>query len=425
MIIQGDILSDPAAAPKPGWLRIDGERIESVNLGSPPPSTTPECGGPGLVICPAFIDAHLHIPQIDSIGCDGMPLLQWLDRVIFPAETWWGAGAAPAMLKTAVRRMLREGTASFAGYLTSHAEINAEVLRRLTSGDNLPARLRFAAGRVAMDRNAPDALTAEDRTRAAMSPAPSPILPPPNPQAARAEPSANPRFAISCSDELLAEVGWACKEIAKTSGADILIQTHLAECEPEVRFVAELFPNSPNYTAVYDQFGLLTPRTLLAHAVHLSDEEFELVRRRGSVLVHCPHANVFLESGLFDLDRARDHDVRLALGSDVAAGSDIAMPRVARGMIETAKVRKLTIAPNAHIPTPADAWRLITQGNADAIGWADSGRLEPGAFADLLLLRVPETWRDEHLIGRLIYNWSSRLIEHRVIAGGLINPATI
>ena len=178
----------------------------------------------------------------------------------------------------------------------------------------------------------------------------------------------------------------------------------------------QLFTNDPNYTSVYDRHGLLTDRTLLAHCLHLNDDEWRLIAQRRSVVVHCPSANTFLKSGVFDLNAIRAHDVRLALGSDIAAGPDLAMPRVARAMIEVAKMRSMTIDRNAHIPTPAEAWNLITRGNADALGWTDAGRLEMGAAADLLVLQLPFDV-DEHLIGRLIYTWRDDYIALRIVAG--------
>lgn len=202
-----------------------------------------------------------------------------------------------------------------------------------------------------------------------------------------------------------------------------MIQTHLAETAAECDRVRELFPDDVHYTSVYDRCGLLTPRTLLAHCVHLSPREWEVIRERQSVVVHCPTANTFLCSGLFDLDAAREHGVRLALGSDVAAGPDIAMPRVARAMIEVAKLRALTINPRAHVPTPIEAWHLITRGNAEACGWTDAGKLERGAAADLLVLSGPFE-RDEHLIGRLIYGWDESWITARIVAGVRLEPAS-
>jgi len=370
-------------------------------------------GGADWLICPGFIDAHLHIPQFDSIGCDGMGLLEWLDRVIYPAERWFGAGAARTVTRLALRRLLREGTLGFAGYLTSHGEATRESISVLeTSG------VRCVVGRVAMDREAPDDLTREDRERARMTPRPSPIAPPS--RSGRVEISANPRFALACSNELLAEIGWLRRE-----RSDLVVQTHLAESIPETTRACEWFPGAANYTDIYDRAGLLGPRTILAHCCHLSDGEWSRIASSGSVVAHCPTANVFLQSGLFDLGAARRHGVRLALGSDVAAGSDIAMPRVARAMIETAKVRAMLGLSDTPIPTPEEVWSLITTGNAAALGWADAGALRVGAGADLLALRIPETWFDDRLIGRLIYNWSASLIESRMVGGVLIDPSTI
>jgi guanine deaminase len=220
-----------------------------------------------------------------------------------------------------------------------------------------------------------------------------------------------PRFAICCTTEALMFAG--------EQGRDSFVQTHLAETTAEIEAVRALFPDQPHYTAVYESFGLLHERTLLAHCLHLSDAEWDLIAQQRSVVVHCPQANAFLQSGLFDLDAARVHGVRLALGSDIGAGCDVAMPRVARAMLEMAKLRKLTVAPEANVPTPAEAWDLITRRGAEALGCADGGRLDVGAAADLLLLRPPFDV-DEHLLGRLIYTWEDGYIAARVVAGKVI-----
>lgn len=420
MIIQGLLLDDPHRPPEPGFVRVDGGRIAELGRGAPPEKAS--LGSPKSVISPGFIDAHVHLPQIDAVGCDGLELFEWLERVVFPAEGWWGRGGAAADVRTALRRFVSQGTLGFAGYLTSHAGGSAEAVRLLSGGVGLP-RLRFAAGRVAMDENAPEDLTREDRERARLSPTPSPMLSR-GIAGDRGEISLNPRFAVSCSDELLAECGWAARERAE-AGDPALVQTHLSETEAEIAKVRERFPDDEHYTAVYDRHGLLTPRTLLAHGVHLPGEELALIRERGSVVVHCPTANLFLKSGLFDLRAANEAGVRLALGSDVAGGPDVAMPRVGRAMIETAKARELLTGARQPIPTPADAWAMITRGNAEAIGWDRAGRLEAGADADLLVIQPPEAWLDEHLIGRLLYGWSGSLIASRVIGGAAFDPATI
>jgi len=419
MIVYGLLLDDPASPPTPGWLCIDKGRIAERHEGDRPPDQRDMVGGSTCIICPGFIDAHTHLPQFDAVGCDGLPLLAWLDRVIYPAESWWGRTGGVRLATKALESLLHQGTLGAAGYLTSHGEAAWDAVQLALRGASGASPLRMILGRVAMDREAPDDLTREDRERIGETPTRSPVLPA-TPDGSRCEVSANPRFAVACSAELLAEIGWVCEKTL-----NLCVQTHLAESRAEVERVAALFPDDANYTSVYDRFSLLRERSLLAHCVHLSSEEWEIIAKRKSVAVHCPTANMFLRSGLFDLDAAREHGVRLALGSDVAAGSDVAMPRVARAMIETAKARALTIAPNAHIPTPAEVWRLITQGNAQALGWSDAGALDVGASADLLVLRTPETWLDEHLVGRLLYNWSPSLIETRVVAGAIAHVNTM
>ncbi len=411
MFIQGRLILDPAAPPTPGWLRIEGGVIAELGEGEPPRACLPPAlGGPDCVVSPAFFDAHCHLPQTDSVGVDGLTLLDWLNAAIFPAETWWGRGAAVAMAMTAARRHMLQGTVGVAAYLTSHGEVNREVLGVLAAR----TPMRFHAGRVGMDRLAPQPLIAEDLDRARQRP-PRPCVLPQLGSDPRRRVSANPRFAITCTDELLAEFGWFAK-----ANPGVFVQTHLSESVEECAKVRELFPRDASYTHVYDRFGLLHRRTLLAHAIHLSDDEWRLIAQRGSIAVHCPTANIFLQAGLFNLDKAREHSVRVALGSDIAGGPDAAMPRVARAMIETAKVRKLTRRagdPPVRVPTPAEAWDLITHGNAEVLGWSDAGRLTVGAAADLLVLRPPQAWLDQHIIGRLIYNWDASLIEARVFEG--------
>lgn len=419
LIVCGRLLIDPFQPPELGWLRVENGRIAELAFGEPPATASPPTlGGRDRVLSPAFYDAHMHFPQIDSVGCDGLTLLDWLDRVIFPAEAWWARGAAVPAARVAVRRLLTQGTVGAAAYLTAHAEPCTQVLSWLATR----TPLRFLAGRVAMDRHAPDSLTTDDRERARLRPPPSPVLPP-LAWPSRGAVSANPRFAVSCSDELLAEVGWAVKD-----RPGIFVQTHLSESREECDLVAKLFPKAPHYTGVYDQFGLLGERTLLGHCIHLSDDEWGLIAARRSIAVHCPAANIFLKAGLFNFDKARTHGARVGLGTDIAAGSDVAMPRVARGFIETAKIRQMTGAGgggSVYIPSPAEAWRMITADNASLLGWTDGGRIEVGAAADLLVLRTPDGWLDEHLVGRLIYNWSPDLIEARVFDGRVVDPATI
>ncbi len=399
MILQGRLLADPGQVPRPGWLRVDQGRIAEIGDGKPP--EPPAAGAAEAIICPGFVDAHIHLPQIGVTGCDSLDLLAWLDEVVFPAEQRWSdPDLATADVERAYRQMLRAGTLGFAGYLTGHhhgLEAVFGVAQRLA--------LRSIVGQVLMDRNGPDPLLVEA--------APLPARPT---GSGRLAVSVNPRFAVACSDAALAAG-------AALAAEGVVIQTHLAESRPECELVAKLFPDDPHYAGVYDRHGLLTDRTLLAHCVHLGEDEWSLIAERRSVVVHCPTANTFLCSGMFNLDAARAHGVRLALGTDVAAGPDLAMPRVARAMIETAKARSMAHGGRGvHIPTPAEAWVLITRGNAEALGFTGMGRLELGAAADLLVLE-PDFEIDRHLIGRLIYTWRDEFISARVVNGTMMEES--
>jgi guanine deaminase len=395
MILAGILLDDHAATPTTGWIAVDSGVIVDRGDGPPPPGAV---GGEGTVITPGFIDAHLHLPQINSVGCDGLELLPWLERVIFPAESAWiDPEIARGHIDIAHRRLLRSGTVAYAGFLTSHATGVTAMAAATTPHP------RALVGQVRMDRHAPDSLTHPGIVATPAS-------------TANCRWSINPRFAVSCSDGCLDTAA----DAARAAGERTFIQTHLAESRKECEFVRVLFPDDAHYTDVYDRFGLLTPHTLVAHGIHLAPEELEILSQRRAVVVHCPTANTFLAAGVFDLRSVREHGVRLALGTDIAGGPDVAMPRVARAMIDVAKLRRLTLDEHAFIPTPAEVWRLITRENAIAIGAEDLGSLDIGAAASVLLLR-PDVPLDEHLYGRLLYNWNDDWIETMLLDGRAVS----
>lgn len=399
MIVQGLILVDASLPPLRGWLRIEDSRIVEIGEGDSreKPHISSKQGDLPALISPGFIDAHLHLPQIDAIGYDGMELLPWLQRVIYPAERHWAdENATIAQITRAYSAMLRAGTLGYAAFLTSHFHGYMQTVR---VGHRLP--LRAIVGQSLMDRNAPPELLGHELTRIATS------------ERSRVACSVNPRFAVACSDQML--------DIARQKAqGGAIIHTHLAESQQECDIVRRLFPADPHYTGVYDRHGLLSDRTLLAHCLHLSDEEWDLIAARHCAVVHCPTANAFLKSGVFDLSAARQRGIRLALGSDVAAGPDFSMVRVARAMIDSAKLRA-AFDPIAYIPTPAEAWNLITRGNAEALGWPDAGRIEIGAAADLLVIQPPFEI-DECVISRLLYTWRDEYITHRIVNGAEYQP---
>lgn len=146
-------------------------------------------------------------------------------------------------------------------------------------------------------------------------------------------PILTPRFAISCSDALMTGLSaLVCQE------PNLHIQTHLAENPTEVEFAKSLFPFADSYTHVYDHFDLLTPRTILAHCVHLEPQEMQLIAKRGAGIAHCPTSNFALSSGVSPVGELLDHGIKVGLGTDVSGGFGAGILSVVRDTCVAAKV---------------------------------------------------------------------------------------
>lgn len=399
----------------PGWLRVEGGRIAQVVEGDIPSDA--DLGGEDAVVCPGFIDAHMHLPQFPVIGAHGLGLLDWLDRVTFPAELRWEDPAvARADAEHAIRRMLSCGTTGFAGYATVHAEgarAALEVAERL----GVWAKI----GQVLMDRGAPEALCRpaeqliDETTELLERFPPSPNDPP----SRRVSAAVTPRFAPTCSEGLLEAAG----ELARDRLA--FVQTHLAETRAECELVGELF-GGRRYAEVYRDAGLLRGVTLLGHGIYLDERDREMIAQHGSPIAHCPTANSFLMSGRLDWSATLNKP--FVLGSDIGGGYEVSMVRVARAMLETAGALRVDDPSRGAetVPSAAHAWYQITTGNAQELLWTDTGALHPGFAADLVLAR-PDAGTARALfsdrashpdpLAGLMFGWDDRWVE-RVLVGG-------
>src|SRR5690606_23980319 len=187
----------------------------------------------------------------------------------------------------------------------------------------------------------------------------------------------SPRFALTSSAAQLEAAGALLRE-----HPDAYLQTHLAENHEEIATVRRLFPQASSYTDVYDRCGLLGPRSIFGHCLHLADEELRRLSETGSIAAFCPTSNLFIGSGLLDLARLRDpaHPVRVSLATDVGGGTSYSMLRTAA---EAYKVLQL----QGQNLSPWDAFYLMTLGNARALGLeAKIGSFAIGSEADLVVL---------------------------------------
>ncbi|MDG6093850.1 guanine deaminase [Acetobacter sp. AN02] len=333
------------------------------------PAGTPVTHYPDALISAGFIDTHVHYPQISVIASYGEQLLEWLTRYVFPAEA---AFADPAVATEAAGRflheLLRAGTTTAAVYCTVHPQ-SADAF--FTEAQKLG--LRMIAGKVLMDRNAPEALRDTVRTGYDQS---ADLIAKWHGKD-RLSYAVTPRFAITSTPEQLEAAGDLLD-----SAPGLFLQTHLAENREEVRAVAELFPKSRSYLDVYDRAGLVRRRSVFGHAIHIDEPDLCRCHETGAALSHCPTSNLFLGSGAFRLSDAvaAARPVHVGLGTDVGAGTSLSLLST---MGEAYKVALI----GGHRLHPVQALWLATRGGAAALGLEDRiGSIAVGMEADLCVL---------------------------------------
>lgn len=324
------------------------------------------------LILPGFIDPHIHFPQGQVVASYAGSLLEWLNTYTFIEEQKYADPLfAAAMAARFCDMLLAHGTTTAVAFGSVHrASAHALLAEAAARG------MRLAAGKVMMDRNAPDALTdtaqsGYDDTEALIGQWHG---------RGRLGVAITPRFALTSTDAQMEAAGALARE-----HPDCLIQTHLSESRAEIAAVEALFPGAADYTDVYDRFGLLTPKSLMGHCIHLSDREIGRMAETGAVAVFCPTSNLFLGSGLFDLDRIKAAGARHGIATDIGGGTSWSLLRT---LDEGYKV--LNLQGQRHHPYRA-FWQA-TRGNAEAIGMADRiGTLEAGTEADFIVLDARAT----------------------------------
>jgi guanine deaminase len=380
-VIRGRIVSftdDPATAGasarhylEDGAVLAQDGRIEAVGeardiLASAPDGATVDDHS-GSLIMPGFIDAHIHYPQTQVIGSYGAQLLDWLHNYTFVEEQKFAdPGHCARIAAFFLDELIRSGTTTAMVYCTVHPQ---SVDAFFAEAERYGARM--IAGKTMMDRDAPEALkdTAQrgyDESKALIERWRG---------RGRLDYAVTPRFAVTSSEAQLEAAGALAREFP---GA--YIQTHLDENMAEIELVAERFPAARSYLDVYDRAGLLGPRSVFGHCVHVRAAEIAAMASSRSVAAFCPTSNLFLGSGLFDMARLVGAGVPVALATDVGGGTSYSMLRTAA---EGYKVLQL----NRQSWPAAHAFYRMTLGNARALSLDHRiGSLEPGKEADLVVL---------------------------------------
>ena len=324
--------------------------------------------GEALVL-PGFIDAHIHYPQYRMLAAPGKDLLDWLNRFTFPEERRYAAPAhARAAAETFLDRLVRHGTTAAVVFSTVHRSATETLFAAAER-----RHLTVISGKTMMDRNAPEALCDDPVSSVRDSEA----LIERWHRRGRLRYAITVRFAVTSTEEQLREAGALAARYP-----DCYVHSHLSESEGEIEYVRRLFPWAKDYTDVYDRFGLVGPRSLFAHGVHLSERECARLSEAGATVMHCPTSNMFLGSGLFDAGHVGhpDRPVRIGIATDVGGGTSYSMLQTLGEAYKVAMLRGRT-------PTAHELFHLATRGNALNLGLDEEiGTLDPGRWADLVVL---------------------------------------
>jgi guanine deaminase len=325
------------------------------------------------LITAGFVDAHMHYPQTAIVASWGKRLIDWLNTYTFPEEMRF---ADPAHAATIADRALDLALAHGTTTLTSYCTIHPGSVDALFAAAEA-RQMRVIAGKTCMDRDtAPEGLrdtaqSAYDDSKALIARWHG---------RGRALYAITPRFSPTSTEAQLRALGtlWA-------EHPDCLMQTHLSEQVDEIAWVRSLYPNARDYLDTYEAFGLLGPRALYGHAIHLEPRERARLAEVGAALIHCPTSNTFIGSGLFGMQGLMAEGQTIGLATDTGGGSSFSMLRTMAAAYEIAQLR-------GHALHPADLMWLATEGSARALHLSGTiGHLGPGAEADLTILDLAST----------------------------------
>lgn len=328
----------------------------------------------GGLVLPGLVDTHVHFPQVRIIGALGMPLLDWLDHAALPEEARLAdTGYAQGVARDFVSGLAAAGTTTalvfgshFAGAVDALFTEADRVGLRVTSGLVVSDRLLREDLFTSPERAHADGLALARRWHGTR----------------RNRYAVIPRFSLSCTDELLASCAALQQEVP-----GLWFTSHLNENVVEIDTVATLFDASEHYLHTYAEHGLVGRRSVFAHNVHPTHPELVDLAAADATVAHCPTSNSALGSGLFPLRTHLEHGVRVALGSDVGAGTGFSLLKEG---LNAYFVQQLLGAEGVPL-TAAHLLHLATTAGADALGLGDVvGQLSVGHDFDAVWLRPGE-----------------------------------
>lgn len=368
------------------------------------------------ILIPGLVDTHVHLPQYYAAATGNGELLDWLNSSIFPLEAEFRKeDFARTAAQSFFRSALEQGTTAMAVYSSPYY-----AATDIAFAEAEKAGIRVWMGKTMMDCNVPDALVQNSETNIRLSLALAHTWH--GKDNGRLNYVMTPRYGGSCSSALLKQSA----EVATAEG--LLLQTHLAESKKELEYIASLFPDTHDYTDVYERHGLLSERSILAHCIYLSERELSVLQHHNCGIAHCPTSNRFLRSGIMPADYYLQRGIKLGLGSDIAAGYSLSILREASEAVEMSKLYPFINPDYQQMLTVGEAFYLATLGGARLLhAERRIGNFAKGKEADFVVIDAATAFnptisleQPEAVLSRVLYgsnNIKATYIRGKKVAG--------
>jgi guanine deaminase len=377
------------------FLTLDSGKIISISKDSDSADFVDKTD---QICVPGFIDTHVHLSQYNIRGSHSPNLLHWLNTYTFAEEhRSKDENYARKVADDFFADSVSKGTTTSVIYtapFNQACDISFQVAQE--------KGVRAIIGMTMMDMHSPDFLMQNTKNAFDNS---VDLYNKWNNKTNLLEYIFTPRFALTCSAELMKLTGYFAKK------NDAFIQTHLSENHDEIKRALELFPECKSYTEIYRRMNLLGPKTILGHVIHVDNEEIEILKETDSKIAHCPDSNFFIKSGMFQWERLRESELDFSLASDVAGGTSLSMLNV---------MKMACFRQENYLVSPQEAFYYSTLGGAKVLGKENSiGSLEIGKEADLVFLKLAdfEKYNTTELLSKMIYTHEDVEIVETLVAG--------
>ena len=359
----------------------------------------------GCAVIPGFVQTHIHLCQTIFRGAaDDLSLIDWLKKRVWPMEAAHSASSITASARLGIAELIKGGTTCALTMETVNH--TSEVFKVVEE-----TGFRATVGKCMMDKGDEVPAALHEQTAASIEESIALLESWHGKADGRIRYCFAPRFAVSCTRELLERVA----RLARERG--VMVHTHASENTTECAMVES--ETGLRNVAYLDSLGLTGSHVALAHCVHLSDDEIDLLEKTRTNVVHCPSSNLKLGSGIAPVTKLLDRDISVSLGADGAACNnrlDMFTEMRTAALLQKAIHGPEVLAANRML-------RMATIDGARAMGLdSEIGTLEAGKRADVAVVSMGglHATPAAELISALVYSAQASDVDTVVIDGKLV-----